>query len=230
MRERSRLSRLPAEGELAYKASLMTSKDSPTANPAPGTLNAVSNDDGSITIYLPSGCWYTRYGGYSPARQNNPGALVPAHANQGQAGGCIGADNNGKAIFESPEDGETNLRAALTDALRLTGPNTNLEDKLYKVASDNGWGNIDSLMQDLYNAGVDVGSHWNGPYYKPERETTSEGINVPVPIDTTEAERKILDCIAKYNGYSSQYSGSGSDAVQQTSQECPDTGSYGDYD
>lgn len=126
----------------------MTTFDSPATNPNPGRTNAVANEDGSVTIYQPNGCYISYYSGSPTWRNSNPGNLNAANPPRD---GEIGVDGSGKAIFEDDQAG----RDALERALREEGTaiSKNLEDLIPSIANQNGMPNNQPLMDAIIAAG-----------------------------------------------------------------------------
>lgn len=135
---------------------MATSVANPKANPNPGTLNAVANDDGSVTIYQANGCYITYFGGNPLWRSNNPGGLFTATPGDGS----IGTDPNGRPIFPDYNTGRDAVRRQLQDDAR----GHDLVQTLLKFGVDNGYSEParNTLVNQVSNAGVDTSSFWNG--------------------------------------------------------------------
>lgn len=188
----------------------MTDKDNPAPNPSFGVLNAVRNDDGSITTYDENGCWVTRYGGNDLWRSNNPGALkYPCN-------GAIGQDANGLAIFSSLQAGISELMQQITSA-----SGTSLADRLNVVSNANGWGGITSIANYMFTYG---GLDYRDPFPVPGTGINA-GVDGPFPDhdhpgnSVIDPRSVILAGIQYQNGSAGNQSGS------QTQQECPESGS-----
>lgn len=193
-------------------------------NPHPGTPNAVANGDGTLTFFDSNGCWVTRSGGVSLWRSNNPGRLMSPQE------GEIGKDEQGRSIFPDYQTGEQALRGAIADAFR-TIPTT-IENKMYKVAELNNWGDPRPIMDDIVSQDL-RGSNWYGGYHTGDVDGGG-GIGNLVPVSTEDGQQRWIDAIKRFTGYS------GNDTVgTESSLTCPDAGSgegsegggsYGSYE
>lgn len=120
-------------------------------NQNPGTLNCVPNADGSVTTWLPNGCFTSRYGGSAPWRENNPGRL--AHPTDGS----LGSDANGRAIFPDAIVGDNALRLAMNSAAGTT-----IAEKITSLGASNGWGDVSGILATMAQKGVDPAQTWTG--------------------------------------------------------------------
>lgn len=131
----------------------MSDKDNPKPNPyTDGTLNAVVNDDGSVTTYDENGCYITRYGGDPTWRNNNPANL------KAPCNGSIGQDANGLAIFSSPEAGIAEFMQQVNSAPG-TQPDT-IGAHIAQVMSANGIGDYTPVFNAMWAEGLDPRSPW----------------------------------------------------------------------
>jgi hypothetical protein len=178
-----------------------SNKDNPTSNPNPGHLNAVANEDGSITIYDEDGCWVTRYAGNPLWRNNNPGKL------KSPAPGQIGEDANGLAIFAEPQAGAVALMRQVT-----TGQGVTVEQKIRSVGTANGWEDPKPVFDEMWGNGFDPRLNWN-TVSDSYPDHNNPGGFVPNPMAV------IRQAIEGFTGYRNAQTGG------QTPQECPESDS-----